>query len=187
MSSTKTLMDNGGLTVGSTYKIDYKKSPCCTINLYNTSSVLLINGAAAPRFMEVHFPAIVSRIPDALAARGLTLDVVNSYMKDCISSAKRVRSKPDGQQIVRRRQFPVANRRSSSAADVAAEESPTLCPYCELEAASECVLCDTCHSWVHATCEDIPEDVYQTLADDTRTAIALLYAACARSWQLRMR
>lgn len=76
--------------MGKSYHLVYSKSnnPCCTVNLYYTTSRMLVNGVAERRFLESHFSPINASIADLLAEHNISLEAANNTMKVYLQQAR---------------------------------------------------------------------------------------------------
>ena len=120
--------------------------PCCTVNLFHTTSSALINGASVQKFMNEHMVRFNEVIQDRLAAQEINRNNLNKSFRSSLSDALNSSGKPlqgDDQS-----QSSQVDR--SQAAIMLAEESPEyICPLCDLVADTDVIFCELCLSWTH--------------------------------------
>ena len=158
-----------------TYCVNFKNGKhYCTINLYNTSSKIVVNGKSSPRFIEGHFPVIHSHIKKQLSDNNISISSLNQCLVASLESALSNRLPNRRDSIISSTNKDTLTTASKCAPlsgttheDFTQNEVDSTCPLCKFAADGETVYCDICFSWIHWACEGIKNDQYLDLQNSS--------------------
>ena len=164
-------LDQSGATQSLVLRVNFKNGKhYCTINLYNTSSKIVVNGKSSPRFIEEHFPVIHSHIKKQLSDNNISISSLNQCLITSLESALSNRL-PNGRDSIispiDKDTLTTASKCAPLAGttheDFSQHEVDSTCPLCKFAADGETVYCDICFSWIHWACEGLNKDQYMEL------------------------
>ncbi|MES9906203.1 MAG: hypothetical protein ABW168_26425, partial [Sedimenticola sp.] len=167
VSSEEVAVDQNGDSVELRLKLVNKKrdglpgsQTKLTINFYNTTSNIMVNGSKVDLFIDNILPILNSQLEQHCSI----LDVANSHIGSTINHAVQntgvLPSKVQESQEIPTTStevaivIPTANQTEENSAP------EFICPVCDLEAGSETIACEECNDWFHFQCAGLSnEDV----------------------------
>lgn len=160
----------------SSHAINFRNGiPCCVINMYNTTSRILINGKSATKFVKDHMPQINSYIGAKLQSMNCTVAEINQFLLLALEEATATdqskqplrkgdtASKNKKQSQSKGKRFTRKKLSDNQAELLLAEEDLTHCPICHKDADGDTILCDICLLWVHKECEGMSPTAFKLI------------------------
>ena len=155
---------------------------CCMINLYYTTSKILINGALSERLIQDHLPEIHSSIKTQLMRYGIRLSTLNQHLRDSLIKATQKKPKTTkqrktpSQRMLQNSAQNITETRDSIAAQLLTDEPyqhdtsdqgdhAYICPVCQEVVEQESIYCDVCQLWFHSACENVSTHDMMNMAD----------------------
>ena len=155
---------------------------CCTINLYYTTSKIMINGALSERLIQDHLPEIHSSIKTQLMRYGIRLSTLNQHLRDSLLKATQKKPKTTkqrktpSQRMIQNSAQNITENRDSIAAQLLTDEPyqhdtsdqgdhAYICPVCQEVVEQESIYCDLCQLWFHSACENVSTHDLMNMAD----------------------
>ena len=173
-----------GANVDTCYKIYNKKSDgSCgkmlkfVINLYHTTSSMLVNGSKT----EIFLTDIYNELCSLMASRCKQLDIINLNIADILSTINNsevpkktltsnnpidYNGTDENESIVTEETINDNLGDQDLADDTEMEEVCEICPVCQKPAYGKVVQCGECGDWYHYDCLKINDTTIQTLGDD---------------------
>ena len=134
-------LDKNDLEVSYLYKVYKSKVKVFTINLYNTSCTVVINGTNELSFINDHLPVVQSIIEDLKHTYGSEMiDTLNTTIHNTLIKMN------------------VSD--SDTKVNISAK-----CPKCRQNVRTRAVQCQMCNLWVHYRCEKLHDNLIEVLED----------------------
>lgn len=128
-------VDSTGAQQDSSFKLVYRNGQTCsTINLYHTTSTIMVNGKSQDSFVKNHFSKFHKYIQQKLLDYRINLDDINKTLYDSIQLVANPVAGPQTVKLAI----------SSASHPPQHEEEDMNCPICEKPAQGDTVFCDTC-------------------------------------------
>ena len=173
-----------GANVDTCYKIYNKKSDgSCgkmqkfVINLYHTTSVLLVNGSRTDIFLTDIYEDLCSLMESRCKQLDIiNLNIANSLSKETSKKAATISNPIGSSHIDETEPIVIENLTTNNINDHSGEQTLTdnqyeedvceICPICHKSAYGKVVQCGECGDWYHYECLNIDDSTIQTLGDD---------------------
>lgn len=146
-STTEILDSTGKNTVQITVRVNNTDGESYTVNMYNTTSKLLINGKNIDQFLNVDIKVIHDRLSSTLTSEH-TLKSLNELLKSQL-----INLIEDRNQTHNKREKPVEETESPPRSPV-----DILCAKCKKACRTKATLCTHGNHWVHYNCEKLTND-----------------------------
>lgn len=143
-------VDKTGNVVHETVRLQSQGNAVYTINLYHTSSSLLVNGKDQAQFLERDLPKILRSSDEAAKATGMTIRSLNTYVKRVIADCREELSRLGGKCNTI---APDNRHQENIPPEDSIPEDNTRCTVCRKHCNTRAIFCTMGGHWIHYRCD----------------------------------